>query len=164
MIGIIPSVTFWKIFIFAQACFWDFSHFDAVPVYSVLLCTLFLGISFTQFVFCSTTVHIFFLLLLEYSCFTMLCKFLMCDKMNQLYVHICRLLLEPIFHSPHPAPLGHHRALSRAPSARRQLHTSCLSYTWWCVYVSLNLPVHPALPVTSTHQLSLSVSLFLLRN
>ena len=46
----------------------------------------------------------------------------------------------------HPTPLGHHRALSWAPCAIRQLPISYLFYTWWCIYVKPDLPIHPALP------------------
>ena len=63
--------------------------------------------------------------------------------MNQLYVHIYPLPLEPPSH-PHPylTPLGHHRALSWAPYAIQKLPTSyfthgsvhifssALSYVW----------------------------------
>ena len=73
--------------------------------------------------------HIFFqlyflIVLLEYSCFscTTLCWFLLYNEVNQLCVYIYPLPLEPPL-SPapprprHPTPLGHHRALSRAPCA-----------------------------------------------
>ena len=49
--------------------------------------------------------------LLEYSCFTMLCQFLLYNKVNQLYVYIY-----PLFFG-FPSHLGHHRALSRVPCA-----------------------------------------------
>ena len=44
---------------------------------------------------------------------------------------------------PHPTPLGHHRALSWAPSAIEQLPTSSLFYKWWCIDGHAILPVHP---------------------
>ena len=45
----------------------------------------------------------------------MLCLFLLYNKMNQLFVHIYLLPLEPPFHIPsYLTPLGHHRALSSA--------------------------------------------------
>ena len=50
-------------------------------------------------------------LLLEYNCFTMLCKFLLYSRVNQLYVYIY-----PLF-CGFPPHLGHHRALSTVPCA-----------------------------------------------
>ena len=41
---------------------------------------------------------------------------LLCNKVNQLDVHICPLPLAPAFHTPHnPTPLGLHRAPGWAP-------------------------------------------------
>ena len=37
----------------------------------------------------------------------------------------------------HPTPLGHHRAPSWAPWARKQLPTSYLFYTRWCIHVTV---------------------------
>ena len=54
--------------------------------------------------------------LLEYNCFTMVCQFLLYNKVNQLYIYICphisSLLHLPPSHPPHPTPLGGHKALS----------------------------------------------------
>ena len=54
--------------------------------------------------------------LLEYNCFTMVCQFLLYNKVNQLYIyiypHISSLLRLPPSHSPYPTPLGDHKALS----------------------------------------------------
>ena len=47
-----------------------------------------------------------FSFLLEYSCFTMMCYFLLYSKLNKLYVYIY-----PLFFA-FPSHLGHHRALS----------------------------------------------------
>ena len=47
---------------------------------------------------------IYFFFKLGYSCFTMLCQFLLYNKVNQLYVHICPLPLGPPPHPPsHPS-------------------------------------------------------------
>ena len=46
----------------------------------------------------------------------------------------------------HPSPLGRHRALGSAPSARQQLPTGCLSHARECVCVNPTLPVCPTLP------------------
>ena len=54
----------------------------------------------------------FFTSLLEYKCFTMLCKFLLYNKVNQLYVYIYPLPLEPPSHPPYPTPLDGHKAPS----------------------------------------------------
>ena len=56
-------------------------------------------------IFFSILIRIFFLL--EYGCFTMLCKFLLYSKMNQLYIYIY-----PLFFG-FPSHLSHHSALSR---------------------------------------------------
>ena len=53
---------------------------------------------------------IFFYFLLEYSCFTMLYKFLLHGKVNQLYVY-----KYPSFFLLFTSHLGHHRASSRVP-------------------------------------------------
>ena len=50
--------------------------------------------------------------LLAYSCFTMLCSFLLYSKVHQLYVYIYSLYFGC------SSPLGHHRALSRVPWAQ----------------------------------------------
>ena len=54
--------------------------------------------------------------LLEYNCFTMVCWFLLYNKVNQLYIYICShispLLHLPPSHPPYPTPQGgqKHRA------------------------------------------------------
>ena len=54
--------------------------------------------------------------LLEYNCFTMVCQFLLQNKVNQLYIyiypHISSLLHFPPSHPPYPTPLGGHKAPS----------------------------------------------------
>lgn len=45
-------------------------------------------------------------LVLEYSCFTRLCYFLLCSRVNQLYIHISLFL-------GFPSHSGHHGAPSR---------------------------------------------------
>ena len=45
-----------------------------------------------------------------------------------------------------PTPLDYHRTPSWAPCVTHQLPTSSLFYTWKCIYVNPNLPVHPTLP------------------
>ena len=76
--------------------------------------------------------------LLEYSCFTVLCEFLLSRRVNQLNVYIC-----PLFFG-FPPHLGKHRARSRA-CATPLLLLSCLFYTQYpqYVYVNSSLPVHP---------------------
>ena len=47
--------------------------------------------------------------------------------------------------SPAPStPLGHHGTRNTLCAGQR-LPSSCLSYTWWCVYISVTLPARPAL-------------------
>ena len=79
--------------------------------------------------------------LLECSCFTMLCQFLLYSKVNQFYVYIYPVFLR------FPSRLGHHRALSRVPRAIEQVLMSYLLYTQECIYVNPNLQVHPTLPL-----------------
>ena len=52
-----------------------------------------------------------YIFLLEFSCFTKLCLFLLYRKVNQLYVNTYLLFLG------FPSHLGPHRALSRGPYA-----------------------------------------------
>ena len=65
----------------------------------------------------NNTESFFFLTsLLEYNCFTMVCQFLLYNKVNQLYIYICShipsLLYLPPSHPPYPTPLGGHKAPS----------------------------------------------------
>ena len=60
------------------------------------------------------------------NCLTMLCWFLLYNEVNQPYVPSL-LYLPP--KSPHPTPLGHHRAPSWVPCAVQHLPTSYLFYT-----------------------------------
>ena len=80
--------------------------------------------------------------LLDYSCFTILCQFLLYSKVNQLYVYIY-----PLFFG-FPSHLGHHRALSRVLCAIQQVLRSYLFDTQYqqCIYVNPNLPAHPPAP------------------
>ena len=58
---------------------------------------------------------LFFIIFLksEYDRFIILCKFLLCSNMNQLYIYIYPLPLEPLsHHHAHPTALGHHRSLN----------------------------------------------------
>ena len=51
--------------------------------------------------------------LLEYNCFTMVCYFLLYNKVNQLYIYIyphISSLLSLSSHPPYPIPLGGHKA------------------------------------------------------
>ena len=43
-----------------------------------------------------------------------------------------------------PSHLCHHRVLSGIPCAVQPVLISNGFYTWWCIYVSPNLPIHPA--------------------
>ena len=75
--------------------------------------------------------------LLEYDCFTMVCYFLLYNKVNQLYIYICSHI-SSLFHlppsrPPYPTPLGGHKAQS---SVNYSYHVVCyipsiyLSYNW----------------------------------
>ena len=100
-------------------------------------------------------IYLFFLTsLLEYNCFTMICQFLLYNKVNQLYAyvypHIPSLLsLPPTL--PYPTPLGGHKAPSRSPCAMRLLPTSYLFYVWQCIYVHVTLSLCPSLSLPSPY-------------
>ena len=95
--------------------------------------------------------------LLEYSCFTMLCQFLLYSKVNQLYVYVY-----PLFFG-FPSHLGHHRALSRVPCAIQQVLISYLFYTQYqqCRYVNPSLPIHPTTPLPPWYPYVCSLHLYL---
>ena len=57
-------------------------------------------------------------------------SFWLYHKVSQLYVYFIPSLLNFPPTTPHPAPLGHHRALSWAPCAIQDLPTSYLFCTW----------------------------------
>ena len=94
----------------------------------------------------------------EYSCFTILCYFLLYSKVNQLYI-------QPLFFV-FPSHLHHQRAVSRVPCGIQQVLISYLSYTQQYVYVNPNFPIHPAssslFHLVSICLFSMSVPLFLL--
>ena len=81
-----------------------------------LLCLEFSEIIHRFFVFLDF-IYLFILTsLLEYECFTMVCQFLLYNKVNQLYIyiypHISSFLHLPPSHPPYPTPLGGHKAPS----------------------------------------------------
>ena len=59
--------------------------------------------------------------------------------MNQLDVYLYPLLLEPP--TPHPTPLGHHRAQGQASSATQQLPI-CYLFTHDSVYMEKAMAPH----------------------
>ena len=90
--------------------------------------------------------------LLECSCFTMLCQFLLYSKVNQLYVYMYLLFFVL------PSHLDHHRALSRVPCATQQALTSYY-FIQSSVYMSTPVSqfIPPPLSLLSIHMLILSV-------
>ena len=79
---------------------------------------------------------------LGYSCFTMLCEFLLHNGVSQLYV--CTYV-PPFCSLPPPPP---HPCRSPESTGMSSLHCTVgpheLSvYTWLCTDVNLHLPVHP---------------------
>ena len=105
--------------------------------------------------------HFFFLN--AYSCYRVLCMFLLYNEVNQLYGYIYPSLDLSPTPCPHCTPLGHHRAPSWALYAILQVPISYLFYTWQCIDVKPKLPIHPTLSLllVSTCPFSMSVSLFL---
>lgn len=69
--------------------------------------------------------------------------------MNQLYVYICALPVEPLSPSPH---LSHHSALGWAPCAAEQLPTSCL-FTHCSAHTSVPVSqfINPDSPLSELH-------------
>ena len=106
--------------------------------------------------------------LLEYNYFTMVCQFLLYNKVNQLYIYICPHISSPLnlppSHPPYPTPPGGHKAPSWSPCAMRLLPTSYLLYVWSCIYVHATLSLCPSLPfplpISSSPFSSRFVSLF----
>ena len=76
------------------------------------------------------------------NCLTMLCWFLLYNEVNQPYVPSL-LYLPP--KSPHPTPLGHHRAPSWVPCAIQPHPTSCPFHTWQHICVIATVSVRPTL-------------------
>ena len=108
-------------------------------------------------------VRTFFLTsLLEYNCFTMVCQFLLYNKVNQVYVYICPhisslLCFPPIFPIPPLQVVTKHRA---------DLPVLCdffpldISFTFDTVYMSMPLshfvPAYPSpSPCPQVHSLHL---------
>ena len=104
---------------------------------SSIVSTFYQGTEMAEFEYDSSVFFFFFFFLLEYSCFTILCQFLLYSKVNQLYIYIYSLFFG------FPSYLGHHRALSRVPCAIKLVLISYLFYTQQCIYVNPNLPIHP---------------------
>ena len=86
----------------------------------------------------------------------MLCWFLSQINMNQLQVYICSLPFEPPSHlSPHPSPLGCHRAPEHWV---KQLRTGYLFYVWHCICFRAALSISPTLSLPcSVHKFVLYV-------
>ena len=105
---------------------------------------------------------------LEYNCFTMVCQFLLYNKVNQLYLyiypHIPYLLhLPPTLPIPPVQVVTKHRA-DLCSCAMQLLPTSYLFYIWQCTYVHATLSLRPSLPFPlpgSSSPFSMSASLFL---
>ena len=83
--------------------------------------------------------------LLRYNCFTILCLFLLYNKMNQLYVYKYPLVPgSPSYPIAHTTHLGHHRALSRVSCATQHITTTvCFNYY-------MPIPVFPSSPSPPT--------------
>ena len=87
-------------------------HFQ--PLTSLDLATLLVTMSNTSSHYERGPLKVLFYFFEKYTCFTMLCSFLLHREMDQLYVYIYSLTLEPLT-PPHSTHLGHHRAPSWAP-------------------------------------------------
>ena len=67
--------------------------------------------------------------MLEYSCFTTLCYFLLYGKVNQLYIYIYPFFFRFLSH------LGHHRIMNTVSCAIQQIFISYLFYIYLYIYV-----------------------------
>ena len=108
--------------------------------------------------------YVFFLTsLLESNCFTMVCQFLLYNKVNLVYLYIYPHIPSLLCLPPYPTPLGGHKAPNWSPCAMRLLPTSYLFYIWQCIYVHDTLSLCPSLPfplLMSSSPCSKSASLF----
>ena len=99
---------------------------------------------------------------LEDSCFTMLSWFLPCINMNQSYIHVWPLLLEPLSLLPsHPTPLGYHRAPDLSSLHYTVNFHWVSNFTYGSIYVSnlLSQIILPSSsPTVSISLLSMSAS------
>ena len=75
----------------------------------------------------------FFIILLEYSLFTVLCQFQVYSIVIQLYIYIYSFFLSFFSH------IGYYRILSRVPCAKHQVLLGSLFYIWQCVYINPKL-------------------------
>ena len=85
-------------------------------------------------------------------------SFLLCNKVNQLYIFVYPLFYRLFSH------IGHYKVLSRLPRAIQQVLVSYLFYIQWCVYVCPNLPIYPSpsypLLAICVHSISATLLLF----
>ena len=81
---------------------------------------------------------IYFYFLLEYSCFTMLCSFLLYSKVNQLYTYIY-----PLFFRFFP-DIYSLQSTEQSFFAMQQVLIGYLFYIQQCVYVNPNLSIYPS--------------------
>ena len=82
---------------------------------------------------------------MKYSCFTMLCQFLLYNNVDQLYIHIYPLILEPPS-QPSPIPtlqvITEHQAVHMCYTAA----SHGLFDTWQYICVSATFSVPPPFP------------------
>ena len=140
------SLTRWSIYFALQTILWcsfslgrnmsvpetrDRSHHPIISISCIGLCVYHIHLSS----FLNLESFFFYLtFLLEYNCFTMVCYFLLHNKVNQLYIHIyphiSSLLRLPPSNPPYPTLLAGHKAPSWSPCAMQLLPTSYLFYIW----------------------------------
>ena len=104
--------------------------------------------------------------LLEYNCFTMVCQFLLYNKVNQLYIYIYPHI-SSLLRLPRTLPIP---PLQVVTKHRADLPVLCgcfplaIYFTFGSVYMSMPLSLHPSLPFplpVSSSPFSTSLSLFL---
>ena len=94
---------------------------------------------------------LFFTFLLEYNCFTMVCQFLLYNKVNQLYIYIYPHICSP-FHLPPTLPIPPFQLVTKHQA---DLPVLCycfllaIYYTFGSVYMSIyTLPLSHFVPAS----------------
>ena len=82
--------------------------------------------------------YLYYILLLEHNCFTMLCQFLLYNKVTQIYVYISPLPLEPSSHWP---PFQPSRSSPSTTLSFPCFRFPFLLYVQQCIYVDATLSV-----------------------
>ena len=114
----LPLMNSQQTLICLQSCLFSFAFSRMLYKWNHTACAIFILAFFTEQYALKIHSCLFFFKtsLLEYNCFTMVCQFLLYNKVNQLYIYICphisSLLCLPPSPPPYPTPPGGHKAPS----------------------------------------------------